>query len=377
MLPWNLKYTLLFLVLLIPIIEMTTQNTLAAEGSPLEMDWLKPDDSRLVICGLPFLKENGDNWWRLPARAKETVLDYVFETAKACSGARIRLRCNTSRIALCYTQVSPLQASPNMSLHGHAGIDLYADGKYVSTHIPSGTGATEMVLCEGLEPRTRDLCIYLPLFSEVKVEAVGVMPGSVFEVPTPFAISKPVVFYGTSITHGGCADRPGLSYQAMLSRLFNVDFVNLGLNGCGRGEAAVMELLAEIDAACFVLDYSQNQKSVEDLERAYGPSIDILRIYHPGTPILCVTPIYWTPELPGSERGSQHEKMREVIRHAVSERCSRGDHHLHLLEGYQLLGPDKGDGLVDGLHPNSLGYHWMAEGLVSVFEGILGVKKIQ
>ncbi len=345
-----------------------------AASMKTELHWLKPDDSSLEVRGLPFLKENGVNWWRLPARAKETVPDYVFETAKATTGGRIRLRCNTSCIALRYHQITPLQPTPNLSIEGFAGIDLYADGKYVSTHIPPGTGTAELMLCEGLAPRIRDFCIYLPLFSEVKVEAVGVAPGTVFEAVTPFANSKPVVFYGTSITHGGCADRPGMSYEALLSRRLNVDFVNLGLNGCGRGEPAVMELLAEIDAACFVLDYSQNQKTVEDLETAYGPSIDILRHHHPETPILCITPIYWTPELPGSERSNTHEAMREVIRQAVSERCNRGDHHLHLMEGHKLLGPDKGDGLVDGLHPNTLGYYWMAEGLAPVLADILGVK---
>lgn len=366
----------LTLLLLLGVM-MSNEGALAEDTPSATLEWLKPDDSRLELHGLPFLKENGSLWWRLPARAKETVPDYVFETAKACSGACIRLRCNTDRIALRYTQVSPFQPTPNLSLHGFAGVDLYADGKYVSTHIAPGTGTVEVMLCEGLEPRARDLCIYLPLFSEVKVEAVGVLSGSVFEGPQPFALTRPVVFYGTSITHGGCADRPGMSYQAMLGRRLNVDFVNLGLNGCGRGEPAVMNLLAEIDAACFVLDYSQNQQSVEDLEKAYGPSIDILRQHHPDTPILCITPIYWTPELPGAERPSRHEAMREVIRQAVSERTGKGDTHLRLLEGFKLLGPDQGEGLTDGLHPNTLGYFWMAEGLAPVLAEILEIKVIQ
>lgn len=315
-------------------------------------------------------------WRQLVASTRASQGDSAglcFETSKACSGGRIRLHCDSSRVAIRYQQKSPLQPSPNMSLHGHAGVDLYADGQYVSTHLPAATGTVEVVLCEGLQPRPRDFCIYLPLFSEVQVEAVGVAPGSILAAPTPYALPKPVVFYGTSITHGGCADRPGMSYEALLSRRLNIDFINLGLNGCGRGEPAVMELLAEIDAACFVLDYSQNQKSVEDLEAAYGPSIDILRSHHPETPILSITPVYWTPELPGSERGRQHERMREVIRRAVSERFARGDTHLHLLEGYHLLGPDQGDGLVDGLHPNTLGYYWMAEGLSPVLARILGL----
>ena len=56
---------------------------------------------------------------------------------------------------------------------------------------------------------------------------------------TPFRTAKPVVFYGTSITQGGCASRSGMSYQAILGRQLNLDFVNLGFSGNGKGEPVV------------------------------------------------------------------------------------------------------------------------------------------
>jgi hypothetical protein len=55
--------------------------------------------------------------------------------------------------------------------------------------------------------------------------------------------------------------------------------------------------------------------------------------------------------------------MREHIRRVVSQRIGVGDQNLQLVEGTDLLGPSRSDGLVDGSHPNDLGFQWMAEGL--------------
>jgi hypothetical protein len=70
--------------------------------------------------------------------------------------------------------------------------------------------------------------------------------------------AKPLVFYGTSITHGMCASRPGLVYTAILGRRFDCPVVNLGFSGHGRMDAVVGEYLAKIDAAAYVIDCLPN-----------------------------------------------------------------------------------------------------------------------
>ncbi len=39
----------------------------------------------------------------------------------------------------------------------------------------------------------------------------------------------------------------------------------------------------------------------------------------------------------------------------------------------RLLGPSRSDGLVDGSHPNDLGFQWMAEGLASRLRRMLAI----
>jgi hypothetical protein len=220
-------------------------------------------------------------------------------------------------------------------------------------------------------PRSwRDATLYLSLYKPVKVIAVGVDREAHFEKARRFAVAKPVVFYGTSITQGGCASRPGMSYQAILGRMLDIDFVNLGFSGAGKGEPDVAAAVAAIDASCFVLDFAGNNVTVASLREVYGPFIDTLRRAHPAIPILSISPIYSTREITGS---TEHEGMREHIRQVVSQRIAAGDRNLQLVEGTDLLGPSRGDGLVDGSHPNDLGFQWMAEGLAPRLRRILGL----
>jgi lysophospholipase L1-like esterase len=187
-------------------------------------------------------------------------------------------------------------------------------------------------------------------------------------------MSKPVVFYGTSITQGGCASRSAMSYQAILGRALNLDFVNLGFSGNGLGEPEVARTVAAIDAACFVLDFAQNNRTLDSLEKAYAPFIETVREKHPETPILAITPIYSAHEAGADPAKSEVQKMRDHIRQVVSRRIADGDRHLQIVEGTDLLGPAQGDGLVDGSHPNDLGFQWMADALTARLRKVLGLR---
>ena len=161
-----------------------------------------------------------------------------------------------------------------------------------------------------------------------------------------------------------------MSYQAILGRLLNIDFVNLGFSGNGKGEPEVAEAVSQIDASCFVLDFAQNNATVASLRQVYAPFFDRLRTAHPDLPILAITPIYAAREATGE---TQNDGMREHIRQVVSQRIGAGDRNLQLVEGTDLLGPSRSDGLVDGTHPNDLGFQWMAEGLAPRLRRMLAI----
>lgn len=338
-----------------------------------EWRWLPPQSSELEIDGLPWFGQNDGEFYRFPAASREKFPPSVWNLAKSPSGARIRFRTDAASVAVRVEYPSPPNMA-NMHAFGQTGVDLYMDGAYWNTAIADKDAKPgkiyEHVYCSAKPRVWREATLYLSLYKPVKVIAVGVDPQARFEKPRAFATPKPVVFYGTSITQGGCASRPAMSYQAILGRMLNIDFVNLGFSGNGKGEPDVAAAVAKIDASCFVLDFAQNNRTVASLRQVYAPFLETLRRAHPETPVLCITPIFSTREINGA---SENEGMREHIRQTVSQRIGAGDRNLQLVEGTDLLGPTRGDGLVDGSHPNDLGFEWMAEGLAPRLRRLLGI----
>ena len=336
---------------------------LPAEDATLR--WIQPPNPQLEVDGLPWYGQNGGEFYRLPVSLKDTFRKPVWDLAQEPSGGRIRFRTNSAVLAIRLEYPEP-PAMGNMHSFGQSGVDLYADGVYRGTAVAdkdAKPGKTYEHVYFKDRPRTeREIVLYLPLYMGVKVLGIGVAPDAQLRPARPFALSKPVVFYGTSITQGGCASRPGMSYQAILGRDLNLDFVNLGFSGNGLGEPEVARNVASIDASCFVLDFAQNNPTVDSLRDAYAPFIETVRSKHPETPIVAITPIYAVSDS-WEEGNARVQGMRELIRRVAAQRIAAGDRRLEIVEGTDLLGPSRGAGLVDGVHPNDLGFQWMADGL--------------
>ncbi|MBI3947086.1 MAG: hypothetical protein HY321_14265 [Armatimonadetes bacterium] len=336
------------------------------------MNWIPFPDPRLAVYGLPWFRENSPRLWRLPGRLRGVVRDPVWDLAEQPSGGRIRFTTDATTLGI-RLHYPTYERYPNICVIGQMGVDLYVDGDYYRTAYPTEAGDLETLFFEGLSARGREITLYLPLYAPVEVVAVGVNGGASVEGAEPFVLPDPVVYYGSSITQGGCASRGGLSYQAILGRALHIDFVNLGFSGNGRGEPELARAMAEVPASCYVVDFAQNCVSVEALAEVYAPFLAILRGAHPETPILCTTPIFSTSELWRPASRERLEGMRRVIRAAAEARIAMGDTRLDLVEGYELLGPDQQEGFVDGTHPNDLGFESMAAGLLPVLTRALEV----
>ena len=97
----------------------------------------------------------------------------------------------------------------------------------------------------------REYLLYLPLYNGVRSVELGLPKDSTLAKAGTWssAIGKPIVFYGTSITQGGCASRPGMVHTAILGRQLNAPVINLGFSGNGKMEPEMANLLAELDPA--------------------------------------------------------------------------------------------------------------------------------
>jgi lysophospholipase L1-like esterase len=329
--------------------------------------WLQIQSSHFEVNGLPWFAENGGELSRLPIRLKDTFRKPVWNLAQDPSGGRIRFRTNSTDLVM-RLEYPHGPNMTNMQAFGQTGVDLYANNVYWGTAIggrDSKPGIVQdHVFYESQQRVDCEVTLYLPLYAPVKVLGIGVDSKAELQATKPFALNKPIVFYGTSITQGGCASRSGMSYEAILGRMLNVDFINLGFSGNGIGEPEMARVVASLDVAAFVLDFAHNNPTLESLKQAYNPFIATIRKEHPQTPILLVSPLYdahlesWAPR-------PLLDEMRTFIREVAAERIAAGDMNLQLIEGTDLLGPSQGDNFVDGTHPNDIGLKAIAEGLAT------------
>ena len=202
----------------------------------------------------------------------------------------------------------------------------------------------------------------LPLYAGTDRLEIGVALDAKFEEPTPQKIQKPIVFYGSSITQGGCASRPANNYTTMICRDLDAPQVNLGFSGSGRGEPAVAHAIAKIDASVFVFDYDHNAPTSEHLRATHEPFFKIIREAHPDLPVIFLS-------RPDTDNGG--ERM-EIIRQTYANAVAAGDKNVYFIPGDSLFGPN---GLnwctVDGCHPNDLGFYRMYEKILPVVKQAL------
>jgi lysophospholipase L1-like esterase len=260
---------------------------------------------------------------------------------------------------------------PHMPATGVSGLDLYVkadDGRWRWLGIgqPLESKTNTATLASGLPDGRREFLLYLPLYNGVSSVELGVSEGRKVEKSAARAEGrqKPIVFYGTSITQGGCASRPGMVHTAILGRRLDRPVINLGFSGNGRMEPEMATLLAELGPAVFVRDCLPNITAAEVTERM-EPFVRTLRKVHPETPIVMAEDRLYTngTVLPGPRKrnAESHAALKTAYDHLLAD----GIKGLYYLPGAAQLGDD-GEGTVDGSHPTDLGFQRMADAFAPV-----------
>jgi len=318
-------------------------------------------DPRLSVCGLPWFQEDSPVLRRLPARVKDRVRPAVWDLAQSPSGGRIRFRTDSATIGL-VAENPAFSNMHHMASVGENGFDLYVGTQYIASAWPDQAGKIRAEWGTGGSRQMQDITIYLPLYKPVTIREIWLDAGARLEPATPFAQAKPVVYYGSSITQGGCASNPGGSCQAILGRRLNADFVNLGFSGNGLGEPELAEIIAGTDAACVVLDFWANP-SAEQYAAALPGFVETIRKQQPQVPILVVGPFYFPAEATSASVAKGQAAKRQTAQDLVRQRTENGDRRILYVDGLKMLSPDQAEGLVDGVHCNSLGFYFNAQGL--------------
>lgn len=311
---------------------------------------------------------------RLPAKAEKTVRPPVWGLSRDSAGIAVRFVTDSPAIHCRWSLTKANLAMPHMPATGVSGVDLYAkkDGRWrwVSCGFPRARANTE-ALASKLPAGEREYLLYLPLYNGVTSVEIGVPKTATVKKPAARTAgkSKPVVFYGTSITQGGCASRPGMVHTAILGRRFDVPVVNLGFSGNGTLDPELAPLLCEIDAAAYVLDCLPNLQPKQVAERT-EPFVKALRRLKPDTPIVLVEDRSYANAPFNETLAVRNRDSRAALKTAYENLTKAGVTGLHYISGDKLLGDDF-EGTVDGSHPTDLGFLRQADAFAEVLGKIV------
>jgi len=304
---------------------------------------------------------------RLPISYKEKVREPVWDLSKSSAGISVRFHSNSTSINLKWSILNNFSMN-HMASTGIKGVDLYLKHKgkwrYVSTARPSGS-INKYELIKNMTSDFREYKLFLPLYDGVTKLEVGIDSDASIKKAMPNA-QKPIVFYGTSITQGGCASRPGMAHTNIISRKLDVDCVNYGFSGNGRMETPIIELISEIDASFYVIECLQNMNAEQVKERVL-PLVEIIRKKHPNTPIVFVeNMMYKTAFLDKTiETELNHENL--TLKNEYNKILKKGFQNVFYIEDMPSFGMDN-EGTVDGVHLTDLGFLRYADYLIKNFK---------
>jgi lysophospholipase L1-like esterase len=335
------------------------------------------DGSPMALSGFAWFDQDRI-YRRMPKNPRHTLSEAVDGLANCTAGGQLRFQTDSQRLSLRVRLSAPANMV-HMPATGQCGFDLYAGApgrqRYLNTTKYDQKQANYDVVLLDLPTREmRNITLYFPLYQGVQEVSVGLAPGSEMLSPPPFLLPRPVVFYGTSITQGGCACRPGMAYTNILSRRLNLDVVNLGFSGSGKGEPEVARTITEIQSpAGLVLDYEANVKEFEQYKATLPEFIRILRETNPHTPLLIVARVPFSIEHFNPLIRQQREERTEFARTTVAKLRAAGDRSIYFHDMAALIGTDYEEGTVDGVHPTDLGFIRMADSLEPVVRTMLGI----
>jgi len=355
---------------IVDITEIDKNFNLPQVNEP-DIEWFDARETPFALHGV-FFDQGTDRFMRMPYDVADKVSVGVRFGAHITTGGRLKFITDSPYIAIKAVIPSYLPMN-HMPVVGSHGFSLYLDGRFFGMYTPQNAEIVRanpsnlaFNMIRYISPKKEyDFDLYFPLYGGVIRLYIGLQKGSVLKAPKPYTNPKPMVFYGSSITQGGCASRPGNDYVSLVCKWLNSDFINLGFSGNAKGETAMAEHLASLDASAYVLDYDYNAPNAEHLQQTHYPLYECIRKAKPNVPILFISK-------PDFEYDGSSAKRRAVIIETFEKAKQNGDNLVAFIDGETLFGDFGRDGCtVDTCHPNDLGFYRMAQVVYPVLKELL------
>ena len=292
---------------------------------------------------------------RFPNKYKESIRKEVWDLSENNAGISIQLSTNSRNLKLKWNVKLDFRMN-HMTDAGIKGLDIYKhvnnQWQYLSTGLPNSSENEHLIKFNDVNKKT--LCLYLPLYDFVVDLYIGIDDESNLNFIKND--NKPIVCYGTSITQGGCASRPGMAHTNIISRRTIHPCINLGFSGNGRLELEVGDILSKIDAKCFIIDCLPNV-NISQVKSQLIPLVKSIRKSNNTNP--CPIIFIEQPIMHDIYIDEDIEQKNYFLSKKVKECEELGFKDIHLIDQEGSLGLDR-EATVDGVHYNDIGFQRFA-----------------
>ena len=325
--------------------------------------------------------KNEPEFKRMPDDAAKAVSAEVAVLAKCTAGGRVRFSTTSRHIAI-RALMPCVNRYPHMPLSGGSGFDLFVEEptfrlyRHAKTFIPPlGMKNGYVSRFEFPDSRLRYITIHFPTYNPLISLEIGLEEGAVLDSGLDYRSELPIVYYGSSITQGGCASRPGNAYQSIVTRALELDHINLGFSGSGRGEDEIVDYMRSLPMYAFVCDFDHNASTIADLKRTHLRMYQRIREAHPDVPYLMISKVdfdqaYGSTLVDNTPPDTYHSSVtrRNVIMDTYRYAREMGDRNVYFIDGESVFRGYSDMTTVDTVHPGDLGFMLMARAVTETLK---------
>lgn len=322
-----------------------------------------------------YKPESEDVFKRLPDEVARATSKGVANLYKCTAGGRVRFSTDSDCVVI-RTKQPKISRMYHATLQMEGGFDLFLDDPvsgesvfYDIFKIPYDTVDGYTAIVKFYNRKTKHITINFPLYGEVSDLWVGLCEGATLGKGARYRNEKPVIFYGSSITQGGCASRSGNAYPAIISRRLNIDYINLGFSGNGKAEEAIVEYMSGLDMSVFVSDYDHNAPNIEYLRDTHYRMYEKIRAVNPDLPYVMIS----RPDFCKTGNGTAEciFRRRVILDSFYKAYVENGDRNVYFIDGEGFFNGEYADcATVDGTHPTDYGMVCMADTIGNVLRKI-------
>lgn len=354
-------------------------NLLLPEADASRLVWRSVKEEAFGTYGSDALHEEG--FCRLTEAERDALRplnDGEAWLAEQSAGIQVRFQTNSSRIFLRVKLLGRFNMT-NMTQIGQCGADLYVYDERlgfvlheVARFAFDGEGyEVSLGHFADKERKERRYILYLPLYIAVKSCEIGLDEDATLR-PFGFGHKCRVAVYGTSITQGCSASRPGTAYTNILSRKLDVCVENYGFSGTAFMEREMGAFLGDRAPDILFVDTEPNAGIDGRLEQNAEGFLNEFFKRSPQTAVVLYSRLLFAMDMYHDYRVRLREHYASFLKKKARAYAKKG-YRVHFADGSHTFSGNFTEYTCDGLHPSDAGMFLLAK---AYYKQLMRLKKL-